>query len=58
MCIRDRGATAILCASDGIARGVLAELRRLGLRVPGDVSVMGYDNDPEGTAEVLSLIHI
>ncbi len=41
-----QGATAILCASDGIARGVLAELRRLGLRVPGDVSVMGYDDLP------------
>lgn len=26
--------------------GVLAELRRLGLRVPGDVSVMGYDDLP------------
>ena len=35
-----------MCASDGIARGVLAELRRLGLRVPGDVSVMGYDDLP------------
>ena len=41
-----QGATAILCASDGIARWVLAELRRLGLRVPGDVSVMGYDDLP------------
>lgn len=41
-----QGATAILCASDGIARGVLAELRRLGLRVPGDVSVMGHDDLP------------
>ena len=42
-----QGATkAILCASDDIARGVLAELRRLGLRVPGDVSVMGYDDLP------------
>ena len=27
-------------------RPVLAELRRLGLRVPGDVSVMGYDDLP------------
>ena len=25
---------------------MLAELRRLGLRVPGDVSVMGYDDLP------------
>ena len=34
------------CAPATASPGVLAELRRLGLRVPGDVSVMGYDDLP------------
>lgn len=34
----------IVCGSDQIARGVLDTLRDLGLRVPEDVAVIGYDN--------------
>ncbi len=40
------GATAICCASDLLAHGVLAELYRLGLRVPQDISVIGFDDIP------------
>ena len=40
------GATAVVCASDLIAHGVLAELYRLGLRVPQDISVTGFDDIP------------
>lgn len=36
--------TAILCANDFMALGVLGELREQGLAVPGDLSVVGYDN--------------
>lgn len=42
----DNGATAILCASDLIASGVIAEVKKHGLRVPEDVSVVGFDDLP------------
>jgi LacI family transcriptional regulator len=42
----EAGATAIVCASDTIAHGVLRELYRLGLRVPDDMSVVGFDDLP------------
>src|SRR5207302_789209 len=38
--------TAIFAGSDMQAMGVLRAARRLGLDVPGDVSVVGYDNLP------------
>lgn len=41
-----RGATAILCASDLIASGVLKELDFLKKAVPCDISVIGYDDIP------------
>ncbi|MED5622358.1 LacI family DNA-binding transcriptional regulator [Ideonella sp. BN130291] len=36
--------TAIFCANDLMAVGCLEALRSLGLAVPGDVSVIGYDD--------------
>lgn len=36
--------TALVAASDELAFGALATLRDAGLRVPGDFSVVGYDN--------------
>lgn len=36
--------TAIVCHTDVLAQGVIVGLRELGLRVPEDVSVTGYDN--------------
>ena len=34
---------AVLCFNDVIAQGVLFGLRRAGLRVPGDVAIVGFD---------------
>ncbi|HOC43555.1 MAG TPA: LacI family DNA-binding transcriptional regulator [Thermoanaerobaculales bacterium] len=36
--------SAIICVNDFMALGVLRALREQGLAVPGDVSVVGYDN--------------
>ncbi|MFE9421441.1 LacI family DNA-binding transcriptional regulator [Kitasatospora sp. NPDC006697] len=41
-----RGATGIVCASDPLALGAVRAARRAGLRVPGQVSVIGYDDAP------------
>ncbi len=38
--------TGIVCISDVVAYGVVQVARRLGLRVPDDVSVVGFDDSP------------
>lgn len=40
----DRPPTAIMCGNDLIALGVLKASRDRGLRVPGDISVTGFDD--------------
>lgn len=40
------GATAIICGNDLLAVGVIKECRRLRIRVPEDISVVGFDNLP------------
>lgn len=42
--IREQGVTAIMCSSDLTALGVLRAAERLGLSVPRDISVVGYDD--------------
>ena len=46
------GATAIICGNDLIAKGVISECNARGLRVPEDISVVGFDDIP--MAEVLN----
>lgn len=36
--------TAVICGNDVLAVGALAEARGLGLQVPGDVSITGFDD--------------
>ena len=38
------GVTAIICASDPIALGAVRAVRRAGLSVPADVSIIGFDD--------------
>ncbi|MFK8846781.1 LacI family DNA-binding transcriptional regulator [Streptomyces sp. Ac-502] len=43
---RDASLTAVVAANDTAALGVCAALRDRGLRIPGDVSVAGFDDLP------------
>lgn len=40
----DRGLTAIVGLNDAMAIGILSELRQHGIRVPEDISVVGFDD--------------
>ena len=40
----ERGVTGMICASDVLALGSIRAARRLGLDVPRDISVVGYDD--------------
>ncbi|RLP76446.1 LacI family transcriptional regulator [Mycetocola tolaasinivorans] len=42
--LQDTEATAFVCASDLLALGAIRAVRRAGLSVPADVSVVGYDD--------------
>jgi DNA-binding LacI/PurR family transcriptional regulator len=45
--LRRRDATAFFCANDQMALGLMHAARDLGLDVPRDVSIVGYDDVPE-----------
>ncbi|MFJ3208079.1 LacI family DNA-binding transcriptional regulator [Streptomyces flaveolus] len=49
----DRRPTAVFCYNDRVAAGVLHAATRLGISVPGELSVVGYD-DQEHMAAFLS----
>ncbi len=42
----ENGATAIMCGNDLIASGVIEECKIRGLRIPDDISVVGFDDIP------------
>jgi DNA-binding LacI/PurR family transcriptional regulator len=45
--LRWRDITAYFCSNDAMAIGLMHAARDLGLDVPGDVSIIGYDDVPE-----------
>ncbi|WP_062525932.1 LacI family DNA-binding transcriptional regulator [Demequina rhizosphaerae] len=47
--VLETGATAVLCYNDLIALGVMSRLRARGVRVPEDISVVGFDDIPAAT---------
>ncbi|MCL6525539.1 MAG: substrate-binding domain-containing protein [Thermaceae bacterium] len=53
------GPSALLCMSDQLALGVLDAARQMGLRVPEDLSVVGFDDIPEArrTIPALTTVH-
>lgn len=52
------GCTALICAYDNIAFGAIRELKKAGLRVPDDISVVGIDNINTGQYTETSLTTI
>lgn len=53
-----QGCTAILCSHDNLAIGALDHCRKTGIRVPEDVSILGFDDLPrcQGTQPPLTTI--
>lgn len=42
----DRGCTAIMCSHDILAHSVMIHCKERGLRVPDDISILGFDDIP------------
>ncbi|PIO98681.1 LacI family DNA-binding transcriptional regulator [Pleomorphomonas carboxyditropha] len=55
---RERRPTAVFCWTDLVAFTLMAEALRLGLRIPEDLSVIGYDNSRLAALPQLSLTSV
>ncbi|WP_252321275.1 MULTISPECIES: LacI family DNA-binding transcriptional regulator [Symbiopectobacterium] len=57
---KKRTYTAILCANDSLALGAISGLQRLGLDVPGDISVVGMNDLPQAefASPPLTTVHL
>ncbi len=52
------GATAIICGNDLLAIGAMKECQKLQIRIPQDISIIGYDNLPAAAATTPALTTI
>jgi DNA-binding LacI/PurR family transcriptional regulator len=52
------GVTAIFAANDTMVLGALAAIRLAGRSVPGDISVVGYDNSPVAQSRYLAITSV
>jgi len=52
---QDERPTAIVCYNDELAVHLLEAIRQAGLSVPGDISVVGFDDSPLATATEIKL---
>ena len=52
---RNRKITAVFVANDQMALGVIQALQQNGLKIPGDVSIVGFDDVPESSFFLPSL---
>ena len=52
--------TAVLASNDNAAIGAMRAMREANIRIPGDVAVMGFDDQPSAVAQVppLSTVHV
>lgn len=48
LALSGKGYTAVAAMSDMVAFGLIEGLKQCGIRVPDDVSVIGFDNIPDG----------
>ncbi len=55
--IQSPGLTAVLCMSDEMAIGAISTLAALGVRVPADVSVIGFDDQEISEHIGLTTVH-
>ncbi|MFL5801972.1 MAG: LacI family DNA-binding transcriptional regulator [Roseiflexaceae bacterium] len=55
---RDLGLTAVFATNDLMAIGAVITLQRAGLQVPGDISVIGFDNILQASTMIPSLTTI
>jgi len=48
---------AIACSNDDVAAGLLTELKRAGVSIPGEVAIMGFDNNNLARLLDLTTVH-
>lgn len=53
--LRTEGVTALICANDGLAHEIAALCHKHGVRIPQDISLTGYDADPQQTSDGLEM---